>query len=185
MKKKLVEQGSKYHFSTVIPEYYDELSLRILACTPTLLYVYWNIPRDIPAYKSATIRFSYVKDHPEEAGHFLEIAITGNETSRYVETPLHHFQVKAVLGVRCASGTFQPLCTTLHPGELLEVKCEAAPVVSEAYPVASEQKEATAGASVEPLPMRNMIRAQALAFNHHQDAPSSWSAVKKPVHDSE
>ena len=68
MKVHTPSDGPRYHFSTDIPEFYEDTLLRVVPCNPHQRYVYWEIPADIrSSCSSLLLKVSLVNDTKETA----------------------------------------------------------------------------------------------------------------------
>lgn len=166
-------------YTTSIPRGYSKKAIRILPCTPTRAYVYWELP--ISEKKPAgalALRFSDHTASTLKPSVITTVLLPTDTRSTYLELPQTTSVLLAELGMQNEAENFTPLCSTIvKPSPVYsdtpEIQEESAPaqeqpLTEKTHPAKLEHTHVTSRPAVSPVSPHEHITV-AVSPN-----PSSW-----------
>jgi hypothetical protein len=173
MKERSYSSGPSYHFSTDIPEFYEETVLRIVPCNPHQRYVYWELPSEIRRKCTALKLRVHLTDAGTNETETTEYQLDSQSTYHYVTLAYPTLEYRYELLAVYADKSMEVLCSNIpqpsrqtHPVDSADIVFRATAIEHEEIPKKKQPTE----------PLHNASDAdETITVPHKPDTPSSWA----------
>lgn len=188
MKDHSHSSGPSYHFSTDIPELYEETVLRIVPCNPHQRYVYWELPSEIRRKcTSLKLCVRLIDRSTDTETETTEYILDSLSTHHYVTLAYPAFEYCYELLAVHADKSTEILCSTMPQTAQKSYSTSPTDTVFRASSVEiserpKEMQPRKAEISEIPKKMQpgkherdTFISDEETVTPHKPDTPSSWS----------
>lgn len=169
-------KGPSYHFSTDIPEFYEDTLLRIVPCNPHQRYVYWEIPADIRSRcTSLILRISQVNSSREDTSEpetITEYPLDPKSTHHYITLSYPTLEYQYELLAVYDGSSPELICSSLSTSPEPEKETDSSD--SDEIVVASTPKAPDGTPVSSPVHQKIITNQSATITREVPVIPSSW-----------
>jgi len=177
MKAHSPAKGPSYHFSTDIPEFYEDTLLRIVPCNPHQRYVYWEIPADIRnrcvslLLRVCQVNSASAEDTTSTSEAITEYPLDAKSTHHYVTLSYPTLEYQFDLLAVFSDSSKEVICSTQSMYRHQKKNASVSDVI--VFRSTAIETDETSVASIEHQPVTS--DQSATTSREVPVVPSSWS----------